>query len=76
MLVAGQEVHASEKKEEGIPKKETMKRAVESEAQTTTKERFSKSLERPVTQQSTTSLRGESRQEKVSFTVSVYDFIL
>ena len=71
MLVAGQEMPrptSVEKKEEGTrpPNEGIMRTRVESDAQTATKERSSKSLERPVTQQSTTSLRGESRQEKVS----------
>lgn len=53
---------STEKKEEDRPKEETVRITV---AQSTTKEPPSKSLERPVTQQSTTSLRGDSRQEKV-----------
>ena len=52
--------------EKKAEKGETVRTTVESDARTTTKESSSKSLERPVTQQSTTSLRGESRQEKVS----------
>lgn len=64
LLVAGQETHTLvDKKEE---KEEMVRTTVESDVRTTTKEPSSKSLERPVTQQSTTSLRGESRQEKVS----------
>ena len=62
----------SEKKEENKPKKETMRRA----ASESWKERSSKSLERPVTQQSTTSLREESRQEKVSFKVCVFNYVV
>lgn len=68
----GQEMHTSEKKEENKPKKERMRRA----ASESRKERSSKSLERPVTQQSTTSLREESRQEKVSFKVCVLNYVV
>ena len=64
LLVTGQEMHTLvDKKEE---KEEMVRTTVESDARTTTKKPSSKSLERPVTQQSTTSLRGESRQEKVN----------
>ena len=49
-----------------MPEKEIVKTTVESDARSKTKEPPSRSLERPVTQQSTASLRGESRQEKVS----------